>query len=54
MLAPYWARQLGKTTLEAARVSRRGGQLACTLAGHRVHIAGYAITYLEGTIEVPT
>ena len=51
-LAPYWAKRLGKTELEARQISRRGGALRCTLNGDRVSIAGRAVLYLEGTIEV--
>ncbi|MSP82804.1 MAG: PhzF family phenazine biosynthesis protein [Alphaproteobacteria bacterium] len=52
-LTPYWAKRLGKTRLEARQVSRRGGALTCTLLGDRVSIAGGAVTYLTGTLDVP-
>jgi predicted PhzF superfamily epimerase YddE/YHI9 len=51
-LTPYWAKRLGKAELEARQLSRRGGALHCTLNGDRVGIAGRAVLYLEGTIEV--
>jgi predicted PhzF superfamily epimerase YddE/YHI9 len=51
-LVPYWAARLGKTTLRARQVSRRGGELWCELRGERVIIAGHAVKYLEGAIEV--
>jgi PhzF family phenazine biosynthesis protein len=51
-LTPYWAERLGKTTLEARQLSRRGGALRCTLDGDRVSIAGRAVLYLEGQIFV--
>jgi PhzF family phenazine biosynthesis protein len=51
-LVPYWARRLGKTELHARQVSRRGGELFCEERGERVAIAGGAVLYLEGTIEV--
>jgi predicted PhzF superfamily epimerase YddE/YHI9 len=51
-LVPYWAKRLGKTELEARQLSRRGGALYCTLNGDRVSIAGRAVLYLEGWIEV--
>ena len=51
-LAPFWAARLGKTSLHARQISRRGGELRCTLAGDRVRIAGRAVTYLEGEIEI--
>ncbi|MFY9893688.1 MAG: PhzF family phenazine biosynthesis protein [Xanthobacteraceae bacterium] len=51
-LVPYWAKRLGKTEFEARQVSRRGGALSCALDGNRVSIAGGAVLYLEGRIEV--
>ena len=51
-LVPYWADRLGKTKLEARQLSRRGGTLSCALDGDRVSIAGRAVLYLEGQIEV--
>jgi PhzF family phenazine biosynthesis protein len=52
-LVPYWAHRLGTTKLHARQASRRGGELFCELRGERVSIAGRAVTYLEGTIELP-
>jgi predicted PhzF superfamily epimerase YddE/YHI9 len=49
-LIPYWAAKLGKTTLEARQVSRRGGELFCRLAEDRVEIAGSARLFLRGRI----
>jgi predicted PhzF superfamily epimerase YddE/YHI9 len=51
-LAPYWAHRLGKKKLEARQLSLRGGALTCALDGERVSIAGRAVLYLEGQIEV--
>lgn len=51
-LIPYWAQQLGKTTLHARQVSQRGGQLQCKVAGERVEIAGQAALFLRGRISV--
>ncbi len=51
-LTPYWAERLGKQTLEARQISRRGGALRCTLNGDRVSIAGRAVLYLEGQISL--
>ena len=50
-LAPFWAGRLGKQTLEARQLSRRGGWLRCTVAGDRVRISGNARTFLTGEIE---
>ncbi len=51
-LIPFWANRLGKTELTALQLSARGGQLWCTLSGDRVFIAGKAVTYLRGEIEI--
>lgn len=51
-LVPFWAKRLGKTELTALQFSERGGELWCILAGNRVLIAGKAVTYLRGEIEV--
>ena len=50
-LAPYWADRLGKTSLVARQVSRRGGTLWCEVKGERVEIAGHAVLYLSGSIR---
>jgi PhzF family phenazine biosynthesis protein len=52
VLVPYWSRRLGKTRLEAAQVSRRGGRLSCEDGADSVRIAGRAVDYLEGHIQV--
>lgn len=52
VLTPYWAARLGKTRLHARQLSARGGELWCELAGDRVKIAGHAVLYLRGTIDV--
>ncbi|MGB5082110.1 MAG: PhzF family phenazine biosynthesis protein [Burkholderiales bacterium] len=51
-LVPYWAARLGKTELIAKQLSARGGELHCALRGERVLIAGHAVEYLRGEIEV--
>jgi len=51
-LVPYWAERLGKNELHARQVSERGGELFCRIEGDRVRIAGHAVTYLEGAIEL--
>jgi PhzF family phenazine biosynthesis protein len=51
-LVPYWAKRLGRTTLHARQISRRGGELFCELKGDRIVIAGRAALYLEGRIRV--
>jgi predicted PhzF superfamily epimerase YddE/YHI9 len=51
-LAPYWSQRLGRTQLAARQVSARGGELACRLAGDRVHVAGHAVLYAKGLLNV--
>ena len=51
-LIPYWAKQLGKTTLRARQISRRGGDVFCALLGERVEIAGRAALFLRGRITI--
>jgi len=51
-LIPFWAERLGKSRLHALQVSERGGELFCEDRGDRVHIAGRAAAYLEGTITL--
>lgn len=52
MLAPYWARRLGKNEFRAFQASRRGGEMVCRLAGDRVELEGTCVFYLEGTVEI--
>lgn len=51
-LVPYWAARLGKDCLVAKQLSARGGDLRCALMGDRVAIAGHAVEYLHGEINV--
>jgi PhzF family phenazine biosynthesis protein len=53
-LAPYWANKLGKHTLSAKQVSRRGGTLTCEVLGNRVLLTGGAVTFMEAEIAVLT
>ena len=50
-LAPYWAARLGKSTLSARQVSRRGGQLTCEVKADRVILWGEAVTFMEAEIS---
>jgi PhzF family phenazine biosynthesis protein len=47
---PYWAAELGRDTLVARQLSRRGGVLYVRPDGTRVHIAGHATTVLTGQL----
>lgn len=53
-LAPYWAARLGRTRLTGRQISRRGGRVACRIAGERVHLGGQAVRYAQGQFFVPT
>ncbi|MBS1598925.1 MAG: PhzF family phenazine biosynthesis protein [Bacteroidetes bacterium] len=49
---PYWAKKLGKSKLSAIQLSERKGYLDCEMAGDRVLMSGYAVTYLVGDILI--
>ncbi len=49
-LAPYWANKLGKNTLNAKQVSKRGGNITCEVNGDRVFLLGTAVTFMEAEI----
>jgi len=51
-LVPYWSEKLGKKKLHAFQLSRRGGELFCEALGDRVRIAGHAVIYLRGVINL--
>jgi PhzF family phenazine biosynthesis protein len=52
ILAPYWAKRLGKERMEARQISRRGGELTVELRGDRVLLYGRVAPYLQGRIHV--
>lgn len=49
-LAPHWHERLGKDTLLGYQASPRGGQVRVTVRGHRVLLAGQAITAWRGVL----
>ncbi len=51
-LVSYWQSELGKDVFFAKQLSRRGGEVGCTIKGDRVKISGEAVKYLEGTIYI--
>jgi PhzF family phenazine biosynthesis protein len=51
-MVPYWAERLGRTRLHARQVSARSGDLVGEHRGDRVLLAGHAVLYLEGTLQV--
>ncbi|MCA9311416.1 MAG: PhzF family phenazine biosynthesis protein, partial [Phycisphaerales bacterium] len=52
MLAPFWAARLGRSQLRARQLSRRGGEVECTVRDWRVLLEGRAVTFLEGWITI--
>ncbi|MDH4274056.1 MAG: PhzF family phenazine biosynthesis protein [Gammaproteobacteria bacterium] len=50
-LAPYWAAKLGKSSLHARQLSKRGGDVRCEVEGDRVILIGNAVTFLQGEIH---
>ncbi len=52
ILAPFWAKRLGRERLEARQLSQRGGRLVCEVRGDRVVIEGTAVTYLRGEVDL--
>lgn len=52
LLAPYWAKRLGKNRLEARQVSRRGGTVLCEMKTDRVILSGSAVTFMEAEIRI--
>jgi len=51
-LGPFWGRRLGRESLIARQVSRRGGVVKVRLAGDRVHLFGQAVTVMKGEMVV--
>jgi predicted PhzF superfamily epimerase YddE/YHI9 len=51
-LAPFWAERLGRPAFEAFQASRRGGRLACRVAGDRAVLGGRCVTVIEGTLRL--
>jgi predicted PhzF superfamily epimerase YddE/YHI9 len=51
-IVPFWAHRLGRNTLEARQLSKRGGRLTCTLRGDRVTLSAAARLYMSGEIDI--
>jgi len=53
-LAPFWSDRLeaGENWLSARQISARGGSLGVRWRGERVDIAGGAVLYMVGTLEI--
>jgi PhzF family phenazine biosynthesis protein len=51
-LVPYWSGRLGRMSLTAKQISKRGGSLACTYLPPRVIIGGEAQLFATGEIYI--
>ena len=51
-LAPFWAQELGKSSLKARQVSPRGGDLDCRVEGDRTIVSGPCALYMRGEISL--
>lgn len=51
-LIPFWSERLGKKTLHARQLSKRGGELWCEDLGDRVTISGNCVFYMKGEFEI--
>lgn len=51
-LVPYWAARLQKNALSARQISKRGGELWCTLDGDRIQLAGTCVEVMQGMMRV--
>ena len=52
-LAPYWARLLARTRLQARQLSAREGDVGVEMRGDQVVLFGRAITVARGTMGAP-
>lgn len=52
-LAPYWAKLLGRSRLQARQLSAREGDVGVELQGDQVLLFGRAITIAQGTMAAP-
>jgi len=50
-LAPYWAGRLGRDGLTGLQASARTGLVHTSVHGDRVHLAGSAVTVVDGTLH---
>ncbi|CAM3210835.1 PhzF family phenazine biosynthesis protein [Sphingomonas antarctica] len=52
VMTPYWAPILGRDSFSAYQASKRGGHVACRLAGDRVILGGQCVTVIEGMFNL--
>lgn len=53
VVAPYWAKRLGRDRFSAYQASARGGRLGCRVSGDRVVLSGTCVTMIEGVFLLP-
>ena len=51
-LIPFWSEKLGKQTLSALQLSKRGGKISCEQNGDRVTMGGNCVFYMKGEMSV--
>jgi predicted PhzF superfamily epimerase YddE/YHI9 len=51
-LVPFWSKMMKKDRLLARQVSARGGEIMCVQKAKRVFLAGHAVLYMRGAIEI--
>jgi PhzF family phenazine biosynthesis protein len=51
ILAPYWAKKLGKEELVGYQASKRGGYVKVEFLGARVLLKGRAVTVIAGSLD---
>jgi PhzF family phenazine biosynthesis protein len=52
LVAPYWARKLGKSRLFARHLSERRGELWCAVSSDCVEVTGEAVLTMQGSLEL--
>ena len=50
--APYWANKLAKTELTAKQLSKRTGDLVCSVTPDSVTLKGQAVLFMKGSLSV--
>lgn len=51
-LIPLWSEKLGKESMQAKQLSKRGGDIYCEQKGARVIMGGKCVFYMKGEIEI--
>lgn len=51
-IVPYWSKRLNKTDIVAYQASKRGGTLYCRMDNDNVFLAGKAMLFSAGTLQI--